>query len=63
MKFEEISGLTVEELKKKANELRKDVFTMKMKNSLGQLGNTLEIRYKRRDIARINTAINQKLGN
>lgn len=61
MKFEEISGLTVEELKKKANELKKDLFEMEMKNSLGQLGNPLEIRFRRRDVARINTAINQKL--
>jgi large subunit ribosomal protein L29 len=60
MKFEDVSGLSVEELRKKAQELSKNLFEMKMKNSLGQLGNPLEIRFVRRDIARVKTAINQK---
>lgn len=60
MKFEDVSGLSIVELRKKAQELTKNLFEMKIKNSLGQLGNPLEIRYTRRDIARVKTAINQK---
>lgn len=60
MKFVDVTGLSVEELRKKSVELTKSLFEMKIKNSLGQLGNPLEIRYTRRDIARVKTAISQK---
>lgn len=63
MKFEDVSGLSIEELRKKSLELTKSLFEMKIKNSLGQLGNPLEIRFVRRDIARVKTAINQKASN
>ncbi len=63
MKFGEISGMTVGELKKKQEELRDLLFHSQMKNTLGQLGNPLSIRNLRRDIARIQTAIGQKSKN
>lgn len=63
MKFEDVSGLSLEELRKKGTELRRSLFEMKMKNSLGQLGNPLEIRFTRRDIAKVETAISQKTAN
>ena len=61
MKFKEISGMTVRELRKKQEELKDLLFHSQMKNTLGQLGNPLSIRNLRRDMARIKTAINQKL--
>jgi len=61
MKFEDIKGLTVVELKKKRTALSKELFDAKLKNSIGQLANALEIRKLRRDIARINTVIVQKV--
>lgn len=63
MKFKQIKDLTVNELNKKLRELREESFGLKMKNSLGQVNNPLEIRAKRREIARVMTAISQKLGN
>ncbi|MCX7978660.1 MAG: 50S ribosomal protein L29 [Bdellovibrionaceae bacterium] len=57
MKFSEIKDLSVAELKKKRAMLSDELFQAKMKNSIGQLANPLEIRKLRRDIARINTAI------
>ncbi len=63
MKFKEISGMTVRELRKKQEELKDLLFESQMKNTLGQLGNPLSIRNLRRDMARIKTAINQKLRN
>ncbi|MFK8137297.1 MAG: 50S ribosomal protein L29 [Bdellovibrionales bacterium] len=60
MKFTDISGLSVEELRKKSTETSRELFDMKMKNALGQLGNPLEIRFKRREVAKIKTAITQK---
>lgn len=61
MKFEGIKNLTVEELQKKRSDLKEELFHLKMKNALGQVANPLQIRMSRRDIARIETALNQKL--
>jgi large subunit ribosomal protein L29 len=62
MKFTEIKDLTSDELRKKQTQLRDELFETKMKHSLGQVGNPVEIRGRRRDIARVATAINMKLG-
>ncbi len=61
MKFSDIKDLTVEELRKRLEVSRNDLFDMKMKHSLGQVGNPLEIRGIRRSIAKINTALKHKL--
>jgi large subunit ribosomal protein L29 len=63
MNFKEIQGLTVNELKKRSRELRAELFTLKMKNTLGQVNNPLEVRTVRRSIARLLTALTQKSGN
>lgn len=57
MKYEEIKNLTPEELRIKKREIKEALFDAKMKNTLGQLTNPLEIRGKRRDIARMETAL------
>lgn len=57
MKFVEIKDLSVAELKKKRASLSEELFQARIKNSIGQLANPIEIRNLRRDIARINTAI------
>ncbi len=61
MKFTEIKELSVNELKKKRTALSQELFQAKIKNSIGQLSNPIEIRKLRRDIARINTAIVRKV--
>jgi len=61
MKMKEIKGFSVDELNKKLKELRNDLFEARMKNELGQLGNPIEIRNFRRNIARVRTALAQKL--
>lgn len=60
MKFTDIKDMSKTELAKKQKSLAKDIFSAKMKNSLGQLSNPLEIRKMRRELARIKTAISQK---
>jgi len=60
MKFSDVKDMSKVELAKKQKALVKDVFNAKMKNSLGQLSNPLEIRKMRRELARIKTAISQK---
>lgn len=62
MKYEEIKELTATELRKRTVQLREELFQSRMKHSIGQLGNPLEIRAKRRDLARLRTALQSKLG-
>jgi large subunit ribosomal protein L29 len=61
MKYQDVKDLSVAEMKKKKKALTQDMFEAKMKNSLGQLSNPLEIRGLRRDLARLNTALVQKV--
>ena len=61
MKFVDIKDLTVEELRKRDKSVREELFEIKMKHSLGQVANPLQIRHLRRDIAKIKTALNAKL--
>lgn len=61
MKFSEIKDLTVDELRKKEVAQREEYFMLKMKNPLGQIANPLSIRMARKNIAKLKTAINQKL--
>ena len=61
MKFAEIKDLSVVELKKKRAGLSEELFQAKVKNSIGQMANPIEIRNLRKDIARINTAIVKKV--
>ncbi len=62
MKFAEIKDLTGDELRKKQSQLRDELFEAKMKHSLGQIGNPIEIRDRRKNLARVLTAITMKLG-
>jgi large subunit ribosomal protein L29 len=61
MKYADVKDLSAVELKKKKVTLTTDLFDAQMKNQLGQLGNPLEIRKIRRNLARINTAMIQKI--
>ncbi len=61
MKYQEIKDLTVEELRKRIVVTRTQLFQTKMKHSLGQVQNPIEIRDARRDLAKMKTALNSKL--
>lgn len=61
MKYSDVVGLADKELVKKANEIRKQLFEARMKNALGQLGNSGTIREMRKDIARLQTALTAKI--
>lgn len=61
MKFIEIKDLSVAELKKKRAALSAELFQARLKNTIGQLANPVEIRQLRRNIARLNTAIVRKV--
>lgn len=61
MNYSDIKDLTVDELRKRQKSNREELFELKMKHSLGQVANPLQIRFIRKDIARIKTALQAKL--
>ena len=58
--IKEISGLSVEKLEAKLQELKKDLFMLRMQHATNQLENPLEIAAVKKDIARIKTIIREK---
>ena len=58
--IKEIRGLSVEDLNKKLNELKKDLFMLRMQHATNQLDNPLQIAAVKKDIARIKTIIREK---
>ncbi len=60
MKSKELNGLPAKELAKKSTEMKKELFEMRIKNTLGQLSNPVQIRFQRKAVARVLTALNSK---
>ena len=60
MEYKEIKNMSLEQLNKKALELKKNLFELRMKNTVGQLNNPIEIRDTRKTVARVLTAINSQ---
>jgi large subunit ribosomal protein L29 len=60
MRTKEISELAVEELRHKEAEMREEIFRLRMKRSASTLDNTMLIRNRRKDLARIITFLRQK---
>ena len=60
MKAKELKNLSVEELAKKLDELKKDLFMLRMQHATNQLDNPLQIASTKKDIARVKTIIREK---
>ena len=60
MKYSEMAHLERKELWKKLAGLKKELFDSRMKLKMQRLSNPLSLRILRRDIARIQTALNKK---
>ena len=60
MNAKDARNMTVEELRSKERELKKDLFNLRMQKSLGQAENPMRIRTTRRAIARAKTIISEK---
>lgn len=63
MKYSELIELSKNELVAKANSLEKELFKLKFQHSIRQIENTSKISFLKKDIARVNTAINMKQNN
>ena len=60
MKAKEIKNLSVEELSAKLDELKKDLFMLRMQHATNQLDNPMRLNAVKKDIARIKTIIREK---
>ena len=58
--IKEIRGLSVEKLEAKLQELKKDLFMLRMQHATNQLDNPLQIATTKKDIARVKTIIREK---
>lgn len=63
MKANELREKGVEELRQQKLELLEQQFKLRMQKASGQLARTHELGSVRRDIARVNTILNEKQGN
>ncbi len=61
MKPLELRALTMDELKKKEQDLRKELFNLKFQHATGEIENPLRIYAVKREIARVLTVITEKL--
>ncbi len=58
--LKETRGLSVADLEKKLEELKKDLFWLRMQHATNQLDNPMQIAAVKKDIARIKTIIREK---
>ena len=60
MKAKELKNLSVEELTKKQDELKRDLFMLRMQHATNQLDNPMQLAAVKKDIARVKTIIREK---
>ena len=60
MKAKELKNKSVEELTAKLDELKKDLFMLRMQHATNQLDNPLQLAAVKKDIARVKTIIREK---
>ena len=58
--IKEVRGLSIEKLEAKLQELKKDLFMLRMQHATNQLDNPMQIAAVKKDIARIKTIIREK---
>jgi len=60
MNAKELGDKTPDQLRDELVNLKKEAFNLRFQQATGQLENTARIRQVRRNVARINTVLNQK---
>ena len=61
--IKEVRALSVEKLAEKLQDLKKDLFMLRMQHATNQLDNPLQIAAVKKDIARVKTIIREKATN
>ena len=60
MKFKEVEKLSVDEVTKKINLIKKDLFNFRFRKVNGQMEDTSKISQLKNDVARLLTKLNKK---
>lgn len=60
MKAQELKDKSPEQLREQLVALKKEAFNLRFQKATGQLENTARVRAVRRDVARVQTLLNQK---
>ena len=60
MKNKEIKKLSMDELKKKVDVLKKDLFNFRFRRVNGQIDDTAKISQTKKDLAKVLTSLNNK---
>ena len=60
MKANEIRSMSVEELQTKLQDLKKDLFNLRLQHATNQLDNPIRIAEVKKDIARVKTIIREQ---
>ena len=58
--IKEVRSLSVEKLEEKLQELKKDLFMLRMQHATNQLDNPMQLAAVKKDIARVKTIIREK---
>lgn len=61
MKPSELRALTMDELKKKEQDLRRELFNLRFQQATGEIENPLRLYAVKKDIARVLTIMTEKL--
>jgi large subunit ribosomal protein L29 len=59
VKANEIRGLSTDEMARKVDELKEELFNLRFQHAVGQLENQQKMKKTKRDIARINTIMKE----
>jgi large subunit ribosomal protein L29 len=59
MKASEIRDLSSEEIRRKAKDLKEELFNLRFQHEVGQLENPQKMKQTKRDIARVKTIITE----
>lgn len=62
MKSTEIRAMSPDEMKRKTDDLREELFNLRFQHGIGQLENLQKIKDTRRNIARIKTIMREQKG-
>lgn len=61
--WDELKAASIEEIKAHLSDVEKEYFNLKLQHKVTPIKNPLQLKTKRRDIARLKTLINEKLKN
>jgi len=60
MNAQELRDKTPDQLREALTDLKKEAFNLRFQQATGQMENTARMRTVRRDVARVNTVLNEK---